>query len=100
MGLSGLAMCKVATIRFMDRKKGWTIGEVRAELTQEVQHGNVGLKTNVKVAIEIDGDISHEQKDELFKEANNCYVHRQLTGEWNIDPIVELENIKLETTNN
>ena len=98
--LSGLAMCKVATIRFMARKKGWEIGEVRAELTQEVKHGNVGLETNVKVAIEIDGDISQEQKDELFKEANNCYVHRQLTGEWNIDPIIESENLKLETPNN
>ena len=93
--LSGLAMCKVATIRFMARKNGWIIGEVRAELTQEVKHGNDGLKTNVKVAIEIDGDLTQEQKDELFKEANHCYIHRQLTGEWDIDAITELENIKI-----
>ena len=34
--LSGLAMCKVATIRFIARKNDWNIGEVKAELSQEV----------------------------------------------------------------
>lgn len=98
--LSGLAMCKVATIRYFANQKGWEIGEVRAELTQESSRSKDGLITNVKVAIEIEGDISQEQKDELFKQANSCHVHRQLTGEWNIDPITEKENIKIQTTNN
>ena len=51
--LSGLAMCKVATVRFIARKNNWEIGEVRAELSQEVKRESSGLKTNTKVAIYI-----------------------------------------------
>lgn len=78
--LSGLAMCKVATVRFIARKNNWEIGEVRAELSQEVKRESSGLKTNTKVAIYIEGDISQEQKDELLKQANACYIHRQIMG--------------------
>lgn len=97
--LSGLAMCKVATVRFIARKKGWKIGEVKAELTQEVKREPEGLKTYVKVGIYIEGNISQEQKDELLKQANACYVHRQLLGEWNIDHATELKELDLQTNN-
>lgn len=89
--LSGLAMCKVATVRFIARKNNWEIGEVRAELSQEVKRDNSGLKTNIKVAIYIEGDISQEQKDELLKQANACYIHRQIMGEWDIEYATELQ---------
>lgn len=88
--LSGLAMCKVATVRFIARKNNLEIGEVRAELSQEVKRDSSGLKTNVKVAIHIEGDISQEQKEELLKQANACYIHRQIMGEWNIEHATEL----------
>jgi putative redox protein len=89
--LSGLAMCKVATVRFIARKNNWEIGEVRAELSQTVKREPEGLKTNVKVAIHIDGDITAEQKAELLKQANSCYIHRQIMGEWDIEHATELE---------
>jgi putative redox protein len=89
--LSGLALCKVATVRFIARKNNWEIGEVKAELLQEVKRETNGLKTNIKVAIHIDGNISKEQKDELLKQANACYIHRQIMGEWNIEHATELE---------
>lgn len=98
--LSGLAMCKVATVRFIARKNNWEIGEVKAELSQEVKRDSSGLKTNIKVAIHIEGDISQEQKDELLKQANACYVHRQIMGEWNIEHATELEQLDLQTINN
>lgn len=88
--LSGLAMCKVATVRYIARQKGWEIGEVKAELSQEVKREVDGLKTNVKVAIHIEGTITQEQKDELLKQANACYIHRQILGEWNIEHATEL----------
>jgi putative redox protein len=83
--LSGLAMCKVATVRYIARQKGWEIGEVKAELSQEVKRDADGLKTNIQVAINIEGTISQVQKDELLKQANACYIHRQIMGEWNIE---------------
>ena len=78
-------MCKVATVRYIARQKGWEIGEVKAELLQEVKRDTDGLKTNVQVAIHIEGNITQEQKDELLKQANACYIHRQIMGEWNIE---------------
>lgn len=89
--LSGLAMCKVATVRYIARQQGWEIGEVKAELSQEVKRESDGLKTNVKVAIHIESDITQEQRDELLKQANACYIHRQIMGEWDIEHATELQ---------
>jgi putative redox protein len=61
------------------------IGEVKAELSQEVKRDSDGLKTTIQVAINIEGNISQVQKDELLKQANACYIHRQIMGEWNIE---------------
>ena len=47
--LSGLAMCKVATVRYIARKNNWEVGEVKAELSQEVKRNSEGIKTNIKV---------------------------------------------------
>lgn len=88
--LSSLAMCKVATVRFIARKNNWEIGEVKAELSQEVKREPTGLKTTVKVAMHIEGNITQEQKDELLKQADACYIHRQILGEWNIEHITEM----------
>ncbi|HYW94846.1 MAG TPA: OsmC family protein [Bacteroidales bacterium] len=90
--LAGLAMCKVATVRYVARKKGISIGEVNAQLSQQVGRSDNGkLSTSVKVAISIDGDLNEDQKAELLKQADNCYVHQMLNGEWNIESATELE---------
>ena len=47
--LSGLAMCKVGTVRFIARKNNWDIGNVTAELWQEVARGEGGLKTTIQI---------------------------------------------------
>lgn len=88
--LSGLAMCKVATVRYIARMKNWEIGEVNAELSQEVKRGKEGLTTTVKVAIDIEGNLTDEQRSELLKQADNCYVHRMITGNWDIEKATEL----------
>lgn len=88
--LSSLAMCKVATVRFIARKNNWEIGDVTAELSQEVKRESGGLKTNVKVAIHFEGNITQEQKSELLKQADACYIHRQILGEWNIEHATDL----------
>ncbi len=98
--LSGLAMCKVATVRFIARKNNWEIGEVRAELSQEVKRDSDGLRTNIKVGIHIEGNLSKEQKDELLMQADACYIHRQIMGEWNIEHATELAELDLQTLKN
>lgn len=98
--LSGLAMCKVATVRFIARKNNWEIGEISAELSQEVKRDAGGLKTRIIVGINIEGNITQEQKGELLKQANACYIHRQIMGEWNIEHATELAEIDLQNSNN
>lgn len=84
--LSGLAMCKVATVRFIARKNNWEIRDVSATLEQEVTRGDNGLKTFVNVKLTIEGNLTNEQKEELIKQADRCYIHRLLNGDWDIKP--------------
>jgi putative redox protein len=89
--LSGLAACKVATVRFIARKKNWDVRDVDAELEMNVTRGaDRKLSTHVRIAIKIEGDITDEQRAELLKEADACYVHRMITGEWVIEGAGEL----------
>lgn len=84
--LSSLAMCKVATIRYIARKNNWEIRDVDGELEMDVKRGEGGkLSTHITVAIKIEGNISEEQKTELLKHADACYIHRMIDGEWNIE---------------
>lgn len=81
--LASIFMCKVATIRNVARRKGWEIGNVDAQLSQEVgREENRSLATRVTSHITIEGDITDEQRDYLIKEADNCYVTRMIKGSW------------------
>lgn len=89
--LSSLAMCKVATVRFIARKNNWTIRDVDGHLEMNVKRGEGGkLSTHITVAIKIEGDLTEEQKTELLRQADRCYVHRMIEGEWNIEESVDL----------
>ena len=89
--LAGLAMCKVATVRFIARRDGWEIGNVEGHLIQEVKREGRALKPHVKVQIEIEGDLTEAQKEELLKQADNCYIHRLIDAEWSIESAIEKE---------
>ena len=87
--LSALASCKVATVRFIARKKGWTLRDVDAKLEMSVKRNpDRSLATTVTVQMEIEGDLSEEQRAELLREADACYVHRMIKGEWTIENAV------------
>ncbi len=89
--LAGLAMCKVATVRYIARKKGWEIRDVDASLSQVVRKDVDGnLMPKVTVNMKIEGDITEEQKQILLKEADSCYVHRLLHSDWDIESAEEL----------
>jgi putative redox protein len=96
--LSGLTMCKVATVRFVARRKGWDslIRDVYAETSMEVKRGEGrSLRTVVQVNMTIEGDLSPEQRAELLQEADNCYVHRMIMGDWDIDHATAVDGISL-----
>lgn len=83
--LSGLAFCKVATIRNVARRNQWEIGEVNGQLEMEVKRENGKPYPYVKVDIQIDGKLSEAQRSKLHDEADRCYVHRLLDADWEIE---------------
>ena len=88
--LAGLAMCKVATVRHIARKKNWVIRDVDASLKQVVRRDTEGnLIPKVSVEMSIEGDLTNEQKTELIYEAYHCYIHRLLDSNWNIATATE-----------
>lgn len=82
--LGGLALCKVATIRHLAVTGGLDIGNIDAELTLSTRIKDKALNSDVSIKITIDGDISTEQKQELVRKADFCYIHRLLKGNWDI----------------
>lgn len=83
--LGGLALCKVASIRYYAMSKGIAnVGNIEAELVMEPGAKDKSLHTDVKIKIKIEGDVSDETKQELMKQADMCYIHRLLQGNWTI----------------
>ena len=84
--LSGISMCKVATIRNVARRKGIEIGEVNAHLSQVAKRNADGtFITTVDSEISIEGNLSDKERKLLIHEADNCYVTRVVRGEWVIN---------------
>ena len=92
--LAGLAMCKVATVRYIARKKGWEIGNVEGALSQKVRRTENGLLPKVSVDITIEGDLTDEQREELLYEADHCYIHRLIESDWQIESAIKKEVIE------
>ncbi len=89
--LAGLAMCKVATIRHIARKKGWEIGNVEGSFSQKVRRTENGLLPKVKVDITIEGELTDAQREELLYEADHCYIHRMIQSDWKIESAIKKE---------
>lgn len=82
--LSAIGACKVSTVRFIARKHGWEIDHVHAKLEMKVERQSTGLHTEVSVQIDIEGNLTDEQRSELLRQADRCYVHRMIEGSWSI----------------
>jgi len=93
-------MCKVATIRNVARRKNIEIGNVDASLKQTIKRQKDGsFKIEINSAINIEGNITEEQRKMLIEEADNCFITRVVKGEWEIkkSEALDMEN-KAEAT--
>lgn len=89
--LAGIAMCKVATIRNIARRKNIEIENIDAELSQIAKRNSEGAySTVVNSAIKISGNITPEQKANLIQEADNCYVTKLIKGDWVLNASTDL----------
>ncbi|MDO4230290.1 MAG: OsmC family protein [Capnocytophaga sp.] len=80
---AALASCTSATIKMYAERKEWTVEAVSVKVffDNENQEGI----SNFKKIIEIQGDLTHEQRERLHKVAQACPVQKILTGEINIE---------------
>jgi putative redox protein len=73
---AGLGACTVMTMRLYAQRKGWRTARLRAE----VRHSRPSAsgRDRFDLGIELDPDLSADQKARLIEIAKRCPVHRLL----------------------
>ena len=87
--ISALGACTSMTISLYARRKKWPLESVSVRLRHSKIHAadcadcdtKVGRLDRIEGEIELEGDLSEEQRSRLLEIANKCPVHRTLTSE-------------------
>jgi putative redox protein len=79
--LSGLAACKLITLRgYIDRKE-WNVARIELDLTMTVDPSVRPVKTEIRTDFRFEGELDEAQRQRLLEIAGKCPIHRMLTGE-------------------
>lgn len=86
---SALAACTTMTLRMYADRKGWPVRRISVAVTHRKVHARDcadcetrdGYVDVLERVIELEGELSEEQRRRLLEIANRCPVHRTLTGE-------------------
>lgn len=82
--LASLGSCKTITIKMYAERKGWELTKVDVELTyQKVNH-----KYEIVSRLNLEGNLTHEQRQRLLQLADKCPVHKLLKSEAKIETIL------------
>ena len=88
--LAALGSCVSMTVTMYARRKGWPVERVRVRLRQRRVHAkdcascgstSEGFIHHIERAVEIEGELTGEQRARLQEIAHRCPVHRTLTSE-------------------
>ena len=87
--LAALGACKVITVRMYAKRKGWPLRGVQLNLSHAKVHAEdcancdraESLIDQIEVEIQLQGELSAEQRERLLTIAERCPVHRTLTSE-------------------
>lgn len=90
--LAALGTCMSITIQLYTDRKGWEIGTVRVHLKHHREHGRDCEECEMRrtsldiidVNLQVDGDLSTEQRDRIYEIAQRCPVHATLTSPFEI----------------
>jgi putative redox protein len=73
---AALAACTTLTLNLYARRKGWKLDEVRVAVT----HGQEGDAYALHRRIELAGELGAAEKERLMAIADQCPVHKTLSG--------------------
>jgi putative redox protein len=88
--LAALGSCVSMTVTLYARRKGWPLERVRVRLRQRRVHAtdcaecgsdSADFIHHIERAVELEGDLTEEQRARLQEIAHRCPVHRTLTNE-------------------
>lgn len=90
--LSSLGTCKVMTMRMYANRKKYKLSKAEVRLRHEKIHANdcadcetkSGKIDRIDVHITLDGDLTEQERQAIFKIAERCPVHRTITSEIDI----------------
>jgi putative redox protein len=88
--LAALGSCVSMTVTLYARRKGWPLERIRVRLRQQRVHAKdcavcesdaEDFIHHIERAVELEGDLTEEQRVRLQEIAHRCPVHRTLTNE-------------------
>ena len=82
---AALAACTALTLTLYARHKGIALTALNVEVCHEEHDGIYRMRRDIRV----DGELSAEQRARMLQIANNCPVHRTLSGK--IDIVSKLD---------
>ncbi len=96
--LTALGTCTAMTLRMYADHKKLDLKEVKVKLTHQKVHADDGVSVNgakskidqIKRFIQIEGDLTREQRERLIEIADRCPVHKTIEGK----PKIITEEIK------
>lgn len=91
--LAALGTCTSMTVGLYARKKQWPLEETIVSLHHSRIHARdcedcetkVGMLDRIRLRIDLQGELSEEQRARLIEVAHKCPVHRTLTSEIKIE---------------
>ena len=87
--MTALGSCKAITMRMYADRKSWPLETATVKLAMETVKSELQSTTYIKCHIELQGELSPEQRNRLLKIAEKCPIHKILSN-----PIVIESNLK------